>query len=80
MRNLHAVRQNSLQDYRSQSPVGKYFSDAGDSAVRVTRIRKVFPEVGAQTKDTSSIAVSPNIVVVTASIFVARQGAKNAAP
>jgi|GEM_PF-6697044 len=41
--------QNSLQDCRSQSPVGKYFSETGDSAVRVTRLRKVFPEVGATT-------------------------------
>jgi len=47
------ILKQSLQACRSQSPVGKYFSYAGDSAVRVPRIRKVFPEVGAQTEDTS---------------------------
>gem|GEM_PF-3762676 len=40
----------------AKAPSGNTLSDVGDSAVRVPRIRKVFPEVGATTEGTSSSA------------------------
>jgi len=42
-------KKTPCQIAKAKAPSGNTLSDAGDSALRIPRIRKVFPEVGATT-------------------------------